>query len=208
MSYAAAKKVDGLPFRDDLFSQRKNFPEQSKLISGTAPNERRLLLDAIKLSNPDVPILFVDVAGESIRSTTGSHFNEAELQACRDLVQGLLVKGLPSASLLVIAFYREQYRKLEDYAQRLNIAIYTVESVQGRETDIVILLTTWTDIQLNQSDFIDDRLRMNVALTRSKHGLFVLGRRRSIKGRRAARGQQAASMPTASLGPPYLPLLF
>ncbi|KHJ77484.1 hypothetical protein OESDEN_22896, partial [Oesophagostomum dentatum] len=151
------------------------------LISGTAPDERRLLLDAINLPNPDIPFLFVDVAGESIRSTNGSHFNEAELQACRDLVQGLLAKGLPSASLSVIAFYREQYRKLEDYAQRLNIAIYTVDSVQGRETDIVILLTTRTDIQLNQGDFIDDRLRMNVALTRSKHGLFVLGKAKALE---------------------------
>ncbi|EYB82588.1 hypothetical protein Y032_0356g3359 [Ancylostoma ceylanicum] len=65
---------------------------------------------------------------------------------------------------------------MKRYAALQGVALHTVDSVQGREMDIVILLTTRTNIDFDESEFFDDKRRMNVAVTRCRHGQFVLGR--------------------------------
>ncbi|EYB98101.1 hypothetical protein Y032_0134g1855 [Ancylostoma ceylanicum] len=69
---------------------------------------------------------------------------------------------------------------MERFASQHQIDLHTVDSVQGREKDIVILLTTRTAIQVNRAEFLDDPLRMNVAITRCRHGQFVLGHAPSL----------------------------
>ncbi|VDO54490.1 unnamed protein product [Heligmosomoides polygyrus] len=69
---------------------------------------------------------------------------------------------------------------MESYAQNQGIDLYTVDSVQGREKDIVILLTTRSHFEADRAEFLDDPRRMNVAITRSKHGLIILGHERSL----------------------------
>ncbi|VDP04998.1 unnamed protein product [Heligmosomoides polygyrus] len=53
---------------------------------------------------------------------------------------------------------------------------------QGREGDVVILLTNRLDVTRATGGFLDDHLRLNIALTRCKHGQFVLGKAREIIG--------------------------
>ncbi|VDP19231.1 unnamed protein product [Heligmosomoides polygyrus] len=60
------------------------------------------------------------------------------------------------------------------------IDLYTVDSVQGREKDIVILFTTRSHFEADRAEFLDDLRRMNVAITRSKPGIIILGRERSL----------------------------
>ncbi|VDP22738.1 unnamed protein product [Heligmosomoides polygyrus] len=83
-------------------------------------------------------------------------------------------------SIAVITFYKEQCRCMESYAQNQGIDLYTVDSVQGREKDIVILLATRSHFEADRAEFLDDPRRMNVAITRSKHGLIILGHERSL----------------------------
>ncbi|EPB70379.1 hypothetical protein ANCCEY_10528 [Ancylostoma ceylanicum] len=119
----------------------------SSLVSGADPASRRLLLENCRTPNPGVPFVFVDTVGTSHRSPSGSHFNEGEAQTCRDIVQALTARQIPASSIAVITFYKEQFRLMEQYAEQQGIALHTVDFVQGRETDIVILLTTRTDIE-------------------------------------------------------------
>ncbi|EPB67806.1 hypothetical protein ANCCEY_13099 [Ancylostoma ceylanicum] len=151
------------------------------LVSGADPASRRLLLENCRTPNPQVPFVFVDTVGTSHRSPSGSHFNEGEAQTCRDIVQALTARQIPASSIAVITFYKEQFRLMEQYAEQQGIALHTVDSVQGRETDIVILLTTRTDIEPARAEFLDDKLRMNVAITRCRHGMFVLGRMTALE---------------------------
>ncbi|VDO92658.1 unnamed protein product [Heligmosomoides polygyrus] len=143
-----------------------------------------MFTDLLRLPNQKVPFLLVHVEGRSTRSPGGSHSNETEARYCRDIVQALLAKGIPPTSLAIITFYKEQARLLQDYAARQGVTIHTVDSVQGREVDIVILLTTRSDVDPDSSDFLDDPLRMNVALTRCRHGQIVLGNVTALRGLR------------------------
>ncbi|KAK6018919.1 hypothetical protein OSTOST_15464, partial [Ostertagia ostertagi] len=87
----------------------------------------------------------------------------------------LLQSGLLPNQMCVVTFYREQFRLLLDFAVERNIEIATVDSIQGRETEVIILLTTRTGLKPETAGFIDDLLRLNVAVTRCRHGQFILG---------------------------------
>ncbi|KIH55716.1 hypothetical protein ANCDUO_14121 [Ancylostoma duodenale] len=87
-----------------------------------------------------------------------------------------MARRIPASSLAIMTLYKEQLRLMERCAVQQGVPLYTVDSVQGRKMDIVILLTTRTDIEANEAEFLDDKLRMNVAVTRCRRGKFVLGK--------------------------------
>ncbi|EYB99774.1 hypothetical protein Y032_0120g930 [Ancylostoma ceylanicum] len=154
---------------------------EGTLIGGANPAQRRMLLDLMTFPDGETPFLFLDVAGNSERATSRSHFNEAEATVCTSIIDRLMGKGVSPASIYIISFYKEQLRRLEEYAARAGIELGTVDSVQGREKDIVILLTTRTDFDPLTAEFLDDPQRMNVALTRCRQRLFVLGHVESLQ---------------------------
>ncbi|KIH62660.1 hypothetical protein ANCDUO_07059 [Ancylostoma duodenale] len=69
---------------------------------------------------------------------------------------------------------REQYRKLAKPLREMGIELSTVDTVRGREKDVVILLTTKIGFDPEAAEFLDEQRRMNVALTGSRRGHFVL----------------------------------
>lgn len=84
--------------------------------------------------------------------------------------------GFVSTSIALIVLYRDhQHFSRARFASQQQVQLHTVDSIQGREADVVILLTTRSDVTPETCDFLDDKLRRNVALTRCKHGQFVLG---------------------------------
>ena len=66
------------------------------------------------------------------------------------------------------------YSRYKDYFTVLNVEIDTVDAFQGRETDIVI----YSIVRSNQEGnigFLSDARRLNVALSRAKELLIIVG---------------------------------
>ena len=61
-----------------------------------------------------------------------------------------------------------------------NITVYTVDSCQGDEKDFLILSFVRANTQ-NAIGFIDNPKRLNVALTRAKYSLIMLGNAKTLK---------------------------
>ncbi|KHJ94973.1 zinc knuckle [Oesophagostomum dentatum] len=154
---------------------------EGTLVSRTPVDQRRLLLDLMTFPDGTTPFMFLDVAGNSERAVSRSHSNEAEALVCTTIIDRLLRKGVAPEAIYIICFYKEQLRRLEEYARNANVQLGTVDSVQGREKDVVILLTTRTDFDPTSAEFLDDPRRMNVALTRCRQGQFVLGHAESLR---------------------------
>ena len=57
------------------------------------------------------------------------------------------------------------------------IEINTVDAYQGREKDIIIISTVRTE----GLGFLNDYRRMNVAITRARHFLWVVGNSKALK---------------------------
>ncbi len=126
---------------------------------------------------------FIDTAGanydESVESDgdpTGhmSRFNLSEARLVVEKVRALLEAGLPPAAIAVISPYSAQVRKLRELIQQPDLEIDSVDGFQGREKEAVIVSLVRSNLD-NQIGFLEDTRRMNVALTRARRKLIVIG---------------------------------
>ncbi|XGW20354.1 hypothetical protein V3C99_003843 [Haemonchus contortus] len=152
-----------------------------QLVSGTPAQSRQILLTTMRFPAPNIPFMFVDVKGESAQAPSKSYYNESEAQSCQQLLEHLIRLGIPARYICVITFYREQYRQIKPTLDSLNVELTTVDSVQGREKEVVILLTTKTDFSPATAEFLNDYRRLNVAVSRCRHGQIVFGHAESLR---------------------------
>ena len=127
-----------------------------------------------------------DGAGRPVRDERvgTSRRNHAEAEACAHVLAELAEQ--PEArgrSVAVISFYKAQIGLLRDRLRRENLPaewfdperdVNTVDQFQGSERDIVIVSLVRTDARLT-GEFVRDFRRINVAFSRARRLLIVLG---------------------------------
>ncbi|MEZ0453372.1 AAA domain-containing protein [Sphingobacterium thalpophilum] len=136
------------------------------------------------------PILFIDTAGAGYEETETdgaisnigeARFLKAHLKSeIRHWANGDDVGGWPSIG--IIAPYRQQVAQLiEIFEQDEELVAYaailqvqTIDSFQGQEKDIIYISLTRSNFS-QQIGFLSDVRRMNVAMTRAKKKLVVIG---------------------------------
>jgi ATP-dependent RNA/DNA helicase IGHMBP2 len=138
----------------------------------------------------DKPLLFIDTAGcgyeEKKEGSSTSNPEEVGL-LLKHLVQLISRLNLVYAddnfpSVAVISPYRHQVELLReavlshpDLKDRQNfIAVNTIDSFQGQERDVVYISMTRSNAD-NTIGFLSDIRRMNVAMTRARKKLVVIG---------------------------------
>lgn len=92
----------------------------------------------------------------------------------------------PGHSIVVLTPYTGQMTLLRTALAGLagNIEVASVDGFQGREADVVVFVTVRCN-ERGETGFLKDLRRLNVALTRARAGLVVLGHRRTLTMRRA-----------------------
>lgn len=127
------------------------------------------------------PVLFLDTAGkgfeEEVAEGTESFQNPGEAALLRARVQELLGAGLASEDISIIAPYRAQVALLHELLAGAGIEgveVDTVDAFQGRENEVILLSLTRSNPE-GTLGFLNDLRRMNVALTRARRHLFVVG---------------------------------
>lgn len=132
------------------------------------------------------PLLFLDTAGkgfeESKAPQTESLRNEGEAGLVVARVRELLAAGLNPRELGVITPYRAQALWLREQLQDLaELEVDTVDSFQGREKDVIIVSLVRSNSE-QQLGFLEDLRRLNVAITRPRRHLFVVGDSATLSG--------------------------
>lgn len=131
------------------------------------------------------PFLFIDTAGtgfeEQMNPESRSLFNEGEIGLVKQILSELLEVSEEGKipSVVVIAPYREQVLKLQeeifsDTVFKQLFSIDTIDSFQGQERDIVIISLVRSN-ERGEIGFLQDYRRMNVAMTRAKKCLIMIG---------------------------------
>ena len=82
--------------------------------------------------------------------------------------------GLAPADIAVIAPYAAQVRWLRQNCEYDQLEIDTVDGFQGREKEAVVMCTVRSNSK-GEVGFLSDSRRMNVALTRARRKLIVIG---------------------------------
>lgn len=124
------------------------------------------------------PLLFLDTAGKGFDEAqapgTESLWNEGEADLVVARALELLAAGLNPRELAVITPYRAQARAIRERLTNLEVEVDTVDSFQGREKDAVLLSLVRSNTEQSLG-FLEDLRRMNVAITRPRRHLFVVG---------------------------------
>jgi ATP-dependent RNA/DNA helicase IGHMBP2 len=133
-----------------------------------------LLQSATHLSNTGAHIFFIDTAGSGYNEKHGSDGsslqNEGELQIVLKLIETELLEPLHTA---FISPYAGQVAAAKDILPK-QMRISTIDSFQGQEKEIIILSLVRSNDD-GDIGFLKDYRRMNVAITRAKEKLFVIG---------------------------------
>jgi len=127
--------------------------------------------------DPNLPVVFLHVDGvESVR-TDGSRLNEFEAKVAAKIVKALKGLGVRGEGIGVITPYRAQRDYIKELLRDDEVEVNTVDSFQGREKDVIIFTITST----REMSFVEDENRLNVAFTRARRKLIVIGNVNSIR---------------------------
>jgi ATP-dependent RNA/DNA helicase IGHMBP2 len=136
------------------------------------------LPDAVKNHLTSVPVDFIDTAGASYDEEPEpegeSRLNPLEARLVMHKVQELLDSGIQPEGIAVISPYAAQVRLLRERLKQPAIEIDSVDGFQGREKEAVIVTLVRSNRD-NDIGFLADIRRMNVALTRARRKLIVIG---------------------------------
>ncbi|MBS2024035.1 MAG: AAA family ATPase [Deltaproteobacteria bacterium] len=127
------------------------------------------------------PLLVIDTAGRGYEEETPqgseSKVNPGEAEVCAREVQRLLAGGVLPQDIAVIAPYDAQVQKIRallDAHLDNGLEVDSVDGFQGREKDAVVLSLVRSN-DTGELGFLGELRRMNVALTRAKKKLIVVG---------------------------------
>ena len=129
----------------------------------------------------DAPLVLVDTAGagmeEAAPEGSDSRVNEGEAALAAREVERILALGVAPADVAVISPYDAQVQRLRQLlADRVagGLEVDTVDGFQGREKEaVVVSLVRSSDA--GEVGFLADVRRMNVAITRARKKLVVVG---------------------------------
>jgi ATP-dependent RNA/DNA helicase IGHMBP2 len=133
-----------------------------------------LLLTAQHLKNAGVHLTFIDTAGSGYQEEHGpdgvSLQNTGELTIAKKIIETELLN--PATTAFISPYSGQVTAAKEQLSKQLRIS--TIDSFQGqeKETIIVSLVRSNDDGDIG---FLKDYRRMNVAITRAKEQLFVIG---------------------------------
>ena len=124
------------------------------------------------------PVQFIDTAGagydEEPEADGKSRLNPQEAELVAANVRALLDAGVAAETIAVIAPYAAQVRLLREKLSIAGLEIDSVDGFQGREKEAVVLSLVRSNPE-GEVGFLADVRRMNVALTRARRKLLVIG---------------------------------
>lgn len=161
-----------------------NFFYEGSLQNGVYSDERKMKGVDFPWPQPDKPMFFYCCQGqEEIAGSGTSYLNRTEAALVEKITTRFLKCGVKPEQVGVITPYEGQRAYLVQYMQYngsfhaklyQEIEIASVDAFQGREKDFIIM----SCVRSNEHQgigFLNDPRRLNVALTRARYGIIIVG---------------------------------
>lgn len=154
----------------------------SRIKDGIGPNSRPPV-SGFEWPRRDFPVAFVPTGPGAIESGDGgtSKSNQYEANIVAGIIQGVLggdpwggSQPLRPEEIGVVTPYAAQVRLLRRQRPHQAIEVASVDGFQGREKELIIISTVRAN-RYGNVGFTADWRRANVALTRAKRGVIVVG---------------------------------
>lgn len=122
----------------------------------------------------------------------GEQISDKEASFIADIIVGFLNKGLPADEIAVLSPFRAQVanvrshiRKNHDISeeQRKHVVADTIDKMQGQEREVIIfsLVAGDIDYMTDMAEFLYNPNKLNVAFSRAKSKLIIVGNIEQIK---------------------------
>ncbi|ABO36125.1 putative DNA helicase [Methanococcus maripaludis C5] len=147
---------------------------ENKLIAHESVKSHNLLEIVENISNEDKYIInekslqFINVDGEEKQDSFKSSYNVEEAEKVLEIVSKLQKYEIPVS---VITPYDAQVKYISKMLNTDKIDVKSVDGFQGRENEVIVISFVRTD----KMGFLKDLRRLNVAVTRARRKLIVVG---------------------------------
>lgn len=165
-----------------------NFFYEGALQNGISERERQTN-SSFHWPNPNLPLLFWNSSGiEELGSTGLSYLNRNEATNVEKIITMMIKSGITGEQIGIITPYEGQRSFISNFLLKSStlksdlykdIEVASVDAFQGREKDYIIV----SCVRSNSSQgigFLKDPRRLNVALTRAKYGIVIIGNTRLL----------------------------
>ncbi len=190
--------------------QHRMHPNIGKFVSESFYGGKVLMGNKTSQNRLDYPspfnkeVIFFDTSNtpnpyELIEGTSAKNNTEAE--AIADIILPLLFENhLPESEIAIIAPYKSQVANIKyhinnsEKCQNKNIDVSTLDSFQGKEYDVILFSFTRSsnhETSLCEGKkpvkvgFLDDAKRLNVAFSRAKKKLILIGNAKTLTDRKS-----------------------
>jgi predicted DNA helicase len=157
----------------------------SRLFLEKLPDDQEIA----KIVDPDKPIFFLDTSScetydnkETLQPKSTSYENIFEAKVVADIVKALVVGGLNIDDIGVITPYLAQVKRIEKVCEDDGFVceVKSVDGFQGREKEVIIISFVRSNID-SSIGFLKDKRRLNVAMTRAKKKLIMIGDKTTLE---------------------------
>ncbi|KAI0225461.1 DNA replication endonuclease-helicase Dna2 [Massospora cicadina] len=129
--------------------------------------------------DPSTRVVFLDTDGvPGLDEKSGDlTSNPTEVALTTQLVQALTLGGIDGGQIGILSPYRAQLAPLIAAIQPSapSVEVLTVDRAQGRDKDCIIISMVRSNPGCNVGELLRDWRRLNVAFTRARHKLIVVG---------------------------------
>ncbi|THW52259.1 hypothetical protein D6D21_01022 [Aureobasidium pullulans] len=110
--------------------------------------------------------------------------NAVEATLLVQLVLSLIAQGISPTEIGVITFYRSQLallrQLLKPYPEASGVEMHTADKFQGRDKEVVFISCVRSNDTGNVGDLLRDWRRINVAFTRARSKMVILGSKETL----------------------------
>ena len=132
--------------------------------------------------NDEKTMEFIDTSNmndnrEAHLNDSKSFVNRTEARICLKLANDYLDKGVKKEDIGIISPYADQVKLISEH---IDVEVKSVDGFQGREKEIIIISTVRSNDN-GELGFLNDLRRLNVAITRAKRKLIIVGNQDTLK---------------------------
>ena len=127
------------------------------------------------------PLCFLETGKDSeVTHNFGGRSNPTEVEIIVAIINKVIAAGdIKAVNIAIITPYNKQVQLFRENlnsngGEMSDVKVGTVDSYQGQETDLVLFSAVRSNL-LKELGFLRDARRLNVAITRAKRGLIVVG---------------------------------
>ena len=144
---------------------------------------------------PNKAVIFLDTSAEKIvqdqtrESSDERPVNKGEQRLVLEIVRSLIRRKVEAPKIAVLSPFNAQVDEISELLKTdekiRDVESLTIDKAQGRDFDAVVISFVKSNPRRDTTELLEDKRRLNVAITRAKSKLILIGNMQTLRGSNA-----------------------